>query len=99
MLTYVDSEEQRQANIANSGVGKLGVQLAYIAWGFSGGTGPKPQVDLKDYLPFPEWKPLKTAPELGPTKETKALLTRLLKERRLPPHVYTVLSSPPEGGT
>lgn len=96
-MLFLESEEQRQANIQSAAVGKLGVQMAYLAWGFAGGKGGKPQVELRHFLPFPEWQPLQehTLP-VGPTPETRMLLTQLFKERRIPAHVYTQLTSPPE---
>lgn len=97
LMVYLENEEQRQANIQSAAVGKLGVQLAYIAWGFAGGKGGKPQVELKHFLPFPEWKPsLPTSTLDGPTPETRSMLTRLFKERKLPAHVYTQLTTSPE---
>jgi hypothetical protein len=96
VLQHLDNEEQRQANIHSAAVGKLGVQLAYIAWGFSGGKGPKPQIDLKDFFPFPKWEPPGAALRIGPTPETHSILTGLLKEGRIPAHVYTQLTAPPE---
>jgi hypothetical protein len=97
LLLYLENEEQRQANIQSAAVGKLGVQLAYIAWGFAGGKGGKPQVELKHFLPFPEWQPLVTeSASIGPTPETRSILTRLFKERKIPAHVYTQLTSSPE---
>lgn len=80
----------------SSTTAKLCVQLVWTAYGFAGGKGPKPKVEVKDFLPFPDWRPLEDAPLQGPTPETRAVLTRLLRERRLPLPVYTELISPPE---
>lgn len=96
-MLYLENEEQRQANIQSAAVGKLGVQLAYIAWGFAGGKGGKPQIELKHFLPFPEWEPAgDTTPRDGPTPETRTVLAELFREHRIPAHVYTQLSSSPE---
>jgi hypothetical protein len=96
VMLYLESEEQRQANIQSAAVGKLGVQLAYIAWGFAGGKGGKPQVELKQFLPFPEWEPLSNnTPRDEPTPETRSTLALLFKERRIPAHVYTQLTTSP----
>lgn len=75
---------------------KLGIQLAYIAWGFSGGKGAKPKLKPEDFFPFPDWKPLSKKETLGPSPITKMTLARLFKQRRIPPHVYTQLMASPE---
>ena len=69
------------------------MQVISIAFGLSGAKGSPPKIQLKDFLPFPDWQPMgEEAPE-GPTPETRALLQRLLRERKIPLTVYTQLNS------
>lgn len=98
VLQYLESEEQRQANILSASTSMLGVQIAYIAHGMGGGKGPKPKVDLKDFLPFPNWNPPSGEEETrpGPSPSTKVTLARLLRERRIPVYVFSQLNSAPE---
>lgn len=98
VLQYLESEEQRHANILSASTSMLGVQIAYIAHGMGGGKAPKPKVDLKDFLPFPNWKPLaeEGEPKTGPSPSTKVALARLLRERRIPAYVFSQLNSSPE---
>lgn len=99
LLKYIESEEQRVANVYSAATAILGVQMAFIAHGFSGAKGGKPKVTLSDYLPFPDWKPPTEVVRDGPSPETKAVLISLLRERRIPMHVFTQLNSSPERGT
>lgn len=98
ILQYLDSEEQRLLNLQSAAVGKLGVQMAYIAWGMSGGKGKPPDIKIDNFFPFPDWKPLKKQPGLGPSSETVEALAELFRKRQIPPHVYVSLRTPPEDG-
>jgi hypothetical protein len=91
-LSYIDSEEQRQHNIAASTTAKLCLQVISIAHGMAGSKQP-PKVDLKDFLPFPDWAPEGASHE-GPTPQTRSLLMKLLKQGRIPMPVFTQLLSP-----
>ena len=95
-IEFLDNEEKRHFNLISSTTAKLCVQLVWTAYGFAGGKGPKPQVELKDFLPFPDWRPPEDGQEAGPSPTTRAMLSRLLRERRIPMPIYTELISPPE---
>lgn len=95
-LDFIDNEERRHYNLISSTGAKLCMQLVMTAWGFAGGKGPKPKVDVKDFLPFPDWRPPEDGAPEGPDPETRATLTALIRERRLPLPIYTELISPPE---
>lgn len=99
LLKHIESEEQRVANVYSASTAILGVQMAFIAHGFSGSKGAKPKVSLSDFLPFPDWKPPTEVLRDGPTTDTKAVLISLLRERKIPMHVFTHLSTSPERGT
>lgn len=96
VLRHIESEEQRLANVQSAAVATLGVQLAFIAWGFSGSKGAKPKVTITDFLPFPNWKPPSAKQQDGPTPDTKAVLIALLRARRIPMHVFTHLNTSAE---
>lgn len=92
-LEFIDNEEQRQHNIAASSTAKLCMQLVSIAQGMSGSSAPL-KVKFEDFLPFPGWRP----PEddrgtTGPSPETRSVMGRLLRERRLPLPIYSQLIS------
>lgn len=92
-LEFIDNEEQRQHNIAASSTAKLCMQLVSIAQGMSGSSAPL-KVKFEDFLPFPSWHP----PEddrgtTGPSPETRSVMGRLLRERRLPLPIYSQLIS------
>lgn len=99
VLKHIDSEEQRTTNLQSSAVAVLGVQLAYIAWGFSGSKSGKPKVKLQDFLPFPDWRPPGAKVQEGPSEETRAVLTQLLRTRQIPMHVFTQLVTATESTT
>lgn len=95
-IEFLDNEEKRHFNLISSTTAQLCVQLIWTAYGFAGGKGPKPQVKVQDFLPFPDWRPLEDSATAGPSPVTRALLTKLLKERRIPMPIYAELISPPE---
>lgn len=97
LIMWVDSEEERLANLYSHAVGNLGVELAHIAHGFAGGKGKSPDIKPKDFYPYPEWKPLTEGPTDGPSVETKLTLGRVFRKRQIPPHVYVHLMGSPEG--
>lgn len=97
ILEWLDSEEQRTANLYSHAIGNLGVELAAIAHGFAGGKGKKPEIQPKDFYPYPNWKPLTDGPSAGPSAETKRILGQVFRRRHIPPHVYTHLLGTPEG--
>ena len=62
-----------------------------------GGETPEPR-PLSTYYPYPQWKPAaeRSAPRSGPTPTTEDVLRRLFAARRIPPHVFRELLSPPK---
>lgn len=92
-LEYIDNEEQRQHNLASSTAAKLCMQVIAIAHGFSGSKAPI-KTKFEDFLPFPSWQPLdEEQAKAGPSPETRSLLGKLLRERRIPLPIYTQLIS------
>lgn len=92
-LEFIDNEERRQHNLQSSTTAKLCMQVISIAFGFSGAKGSPPKIDFKDFLPFPDWEPLGEERGPGPSPETRAALTRLLREHKIPLAIYTQLIS------
>lgn len=95
-LDFIDNEERRHYNLSSSTAAKLCMQLVMTAWGFAGGKGPKPKVELKDFLPFPDWQPPEDGSPQGPDPETRNVLITLVRQRRIPMPIYTQLITPPE---
>lgn len=87
--------EQEQANLQALATARLTTTLIQIAHGFSGSKGPAPKLQVKDFLPFPDWKPDSEAAE-GPDEITKYVLRNLVKSQRIPIHVFTALVTPAE---
>lgn len=83
------------ANINALPVARLTQILIQIAHGFSGSKRAAPKFELKDFLPFPDFKPSSQQAD-GPTPGTKFVLTELGKQRRIPMHVLTALLTPVE---
>lgn len=95
VLRELDDYEKSQANLRSISVARLTTTLISIAHGFSGAKGPAPQVEAKQFLPFPDWSP-EGAPEDGPTEETRSVLMQLFKRGQLPHFVFTSLINPPK---
>lgn len=95
VLQFIDNEEQRHINLQSGTTAQLAVQIIHIAHAMSGARGQKPKIQPKDFLPFPDWSP-ESAKNEGPTPETRTLLTKLLKQRRISMAVYAQLVTPPE---
>lgn len=93
VLREIDDYEKSQANLQSISVARLATTMVSIAHGFSGAKGPAPNVQPKDFLPFPEWKPSDT-PEDGPNPETREVLMRLFKRAQIPHYVFTALLNP-----
>lgn len=85
--------EQEQANLQALTTARLTATLIQIAHGFSGSKGPAPRLQVKDFLPFPDWKPDIEAAE-GPDEVTRYLLSNLARARRIPMHVFSALMTP-----
>jgi hypothetical protein len=67
--------------------------LINVAHGFSGSKGKAPKINVKDFLPFPDWEPEAKKNE-GPSDSTAKVLVKLLKKRAIPTYVFTSLKSP-----
>lgn len=104
VLAYLDNEEQRQINLQSSSVAMLAYQVSAIAAGMAGQRPPE-SVTTESFLPFPRWKPDPElfAPEdpagrprerssyTPPTKPLLNTLQKLLKQQRIPVHVFVAL--------
>lgn len=95
ILAKIDSEEQRVANIAAYTQANLTHLVVNVAHGFSGSKKAAPRIKPKDFLPFPDWEPTQSRAERIDAG-TSFVLSQLVKQRRIPMHVFTALMSPPE---
>lgn len=93
MLRELDNQEFGRANLEALPVARLTTTLISIAHGFSGSKRAAPKLDVKDFLPYPDWKP-EGASSTGPSDETAAQLKELLSKRQIPMHVFTSLITP-----
>ncbi len=93
VLRELDNQEFGRANLDALPVARLTTTLIGIAHGFSGSKRAAPKLDVKDFLPFPDWNP-EGATRIGPSDETVAQLKKLLLKRQIPMHVFTSLITP-----
>ena len=76
-------------------VARLTQIVIQVAHGFSGSKQRAPKLNLKDFLPYPNWRPSGGEAD-GPDQPTKFVLTELAKRRALPMHVFSALMSSAE---
>lgn len=95
MLNHIDNEEQRKYNLQSVAVAKLCTQVVAIAHGMGGARGRAPKIKIEDFLPFPDWKPANNERREGPDEETRQVLTRLIKGRKLPMSIFVQLVTAP----
>jgi hypothetical protein len=96
-LEYVEDEEQRRANINAATTANLIQVVIAVAHGFSGAKGKAPSVNMKDFLPFPEWQPRQRVNSNGPDSATKFVLTKLMRNYQIPVHVFSSMISEADG--
>jgi hypothetical protein len=95
LMEHISSEEQRCANINSITQAHLAVLVITIAHGLSGSRRNPPKVKANEFLPFPDWRPNEEdKPQLD--QFTRQTLTKLIKGRRIPMHVFVALLSLPE---
>lgn len=94
-LREMDDRDKALTNLSAVPVARLTQILIQIAHGFSGSKRPVPKTQIKDFLPFPQWRPASQQAE-GPEPGTKFILTELGKQRRIPIHVLAALMTPVE---
>lgn len=97
VMEVVVNEEQRVANLAANTAAKAIVISQYNTRAAAGSKDSTP-IDPKQYLPYPEWKPIEViraekAKAIKPEarRDTIEVLTKLLKQRAIPMHVYAAL--------
>jgi len=95
VLRELDHREQAEANLASSTTARLCFLLRQGLHAHSGATTPLTDVDIKSYLPFPDWKP-PTEEVKGPSEMTALVLRETLRRREIPMHVFIALITPPE---
>jgi hypothetical protein len=99
VIQEISDLEQRQANIESITVARLTEVVIQSVHAMSGSRSRnKQKARAKDFLPFPDWKPVSAESE-GPSESTKFVLGELIHARRIPMYVYLALLSPyAEGG-
>lgn len=98
VLSAVDNEDQRQANINSVTAAQLVQVVLSVAQGFAGGKAKPLKTQPQDFLPFPNWSPDGEMKEHGPNQATKFVITQLMRDGLLPTHIFAALLSPPERG-
>lgn len=94
LLEEISDNEQAAANINSMTTATLTNLVLQIAHGFSGSKRPGPKSKPQDYLPFPSWAPKnKKSQQLSDI--TKKVLSTLIRQQRIPMHVFTSLMTPP----
>jgi hypothetical protein len=95
MLRVIDDREKGQANLEAVPVARLTQILIQIAHGFSGSKRAAPKINVRDFLPYPEWRPASSQAD-GPSNPTKFVLASLGRKQMLPAHVLAALMTPVE---
>ena len=95
LLEEVNTINCEKANVASYTAAQLISVVLSVAYGFAGGKGPKPTLTPKDFLPFPDVERRRNrGVRRGPGESTSTALKRLLRESRIPIHVFTALITP-----
>ena len=94
-LREVDDREKGTMNIEALPVARLTSLVIQIAHGLSGSKRASPQIDMKTFLPFPDWRPASQQAD-GPSPGTQHVLTELAVKRMIPIHVLAGLMTPAE---
>ena len=93
VLDRIASIEQEKANAYSVSTARLTSVLINIAHGFSGSKSKAPKIDVKDFLPYPDWAPEAQETE-GPSETTIHILVNLVKRNAIPRHVFVSLRTP-----
>ena len=90
ILSKIEENEKNEANTLSVTTARLTHLILQIAESFGGKSSPGSKVEPLDFLPFPEV--LKESRRIaGPSPETKTVLSRLVRARGIPMHVFTAL--------
>lgn len=92
MLRELEQREQGDANLRALPTARLTAVLIQLAHGFSSSKRPAPKIEIKDFLPYPDWRAQAQEAD-GPDPPTKFILTELARKRLLPVHVMAALMS------
>lgn len=96
VLRELEQREQAEANMNALTTARLTQLVLQVAHGFSGSKRPAPKVAVKDFLPYPDWRPSSTAEAQGPDQPTKFILSELGRKHLIPIHVLAALMTPPD---
>lgn len=72
------------------------MQVISISHGMAGAKAPASSLNLKNFLPFPDWEPVSQTTKIGPSDATKEVLYDLIKHNLIPMGVFLNLVNPPE---
>jgi hypothetical protein len=97
VLHELVQQEQAKANEDALVTARLTHLVLQVAHGFSGSNRPAPAVGVKDFLPYPDWRPSYASPvDQGPDQATKFILTELGRKHLIPIHVLAALMTSPD---
>ena len=88
---FISNQEQAEANRAAMTQAAMTDLMLKIAHGFSGSKKKAPNTKPKDFLPYPDYRPLGTAADEADAP-TKFILTELVKRFAIPIHVFVALN-------
>jgi hypothetical protein len=92
-LSQLDNKDKAQANVNSISTARLTGTLIQVAHAFSGSKRAAPKQKLQEFLPYPDWKPT-SAQASEPDAGTKFVLAELIKQRKIPIHVFMGLMTP-----
>lgn len=91
ILTYLDHQDQAQANLDSISTARLADLLLKVAHGFSGSKKAPPKTEPKDWLPFPKYRVESQKAEEADAP-TKFILSELAHKFAIPIYVFVALN-------
>lgn len=92
VLEQVDDREKAEANLRAVTTAQLTQIVLQVAHGFSGSKKAAPKTSLKEFLPFPDWKPQAESSHTA-SEPTKFILSQLVSKGEIPLEVYLALTA------
>lgn len=91
VLEVIDEREKIDANINSITAAQLAQIVLQVSYAFSGSKKGAPKTTVKEFLPFPNFKPHTQAANKA-SSSTKFILEKLIASREIPLEVYLALN-------
>jgi hypothetical protein len=95
LLEQASYNAYEEANLHSLSTAQLAALVVSIAHGLSGSKGARPNIKPQDFLPFADLDKVRRRKRASaPTEPTRKVLGELMRQMRLPVHVFTALITP-----